>query len=156
MDETLRQIGELLLGSIPTVVLFLLLYALYTLLVHQPLTRVLAERRERTQGAIEKAQADVASAEARTAEYERRLREARLEILKAQEARRAQAGQERARRLADARSSAQAEVQKAQADIERDKQAAKVSLEREAARLAAEIIRTALEPAFAQSPAGGR
>jgi len=156
MDETLRQIGELLLGSIPTVVLFLLLYGLYTLLVHQPLTRVLAQRRERTQGAIERARFEVASAEARTAEYERRLRQARLDILKAQEARRAQAAQERAQRLAEARNSAKAEVEKARADLEQDKQAAKVSLEQEAARLATDIIRTALEPAFAQSPAGGR
>jgi F-type H+-transporting ATPase subunit b len=156
MDETLRQIGELLLGSIPTVVLFLLLYGVYRLLVHQPLTRVLAQRRERTQGAIERARSEVSSAEGRTAEYERRLREARLEMLKAQEARRAKAAQERAQRLAEARNSAQAEVEKAQAHLEQDKQAAKVSLEQEAARLATEIIRTALEPAFEQSPAGGR
>lgn len=156
MDETLRQIGELLLGSIPTVLVFLLLYGLYTLLVHQPLTRVLTERHERTQGAIEKAQADVASAEARTVEYERRLREARLEIFKAQEARRAQAAQERARLLADARNRAQAQIEAARTTIEQDKRAAKSSLEAEAGRLASEIIRTVLEPALAGSPAGGR
>lgn len=156
MDETLRQIGELLLGSIPTVLVFLLLYGLYTLLVHQPLTRVLTERHERTQGAIEKAQADVASAEARTVEYERRLREARLEIFKAQEARRAQAAQERARLLADARKRAQAQIEAARTTIEQDKRAAKSSLEAEAGRLASEIIRTVLEPALAGSPAGGR
>jgi F-type H+-transporting ATPase subunit b len=156
MDETLRQIGELLLGSIPTVVFFLLLYGLYTLLVHQPLTRILAERREHTQGAIEKAQADVASAEARTAEYERRLREARLEIFKAQEARRAQAAQERARLLADARNRAQAQVETARVAIEQDKQAARTSLEADAGRMAAEIIRTALQPVLAETPAGGQ
>lgn len=156
MDETLRQIGELLLGSIPTVLVFLLLYGLYTLLVHQPLTRVLTERHERTQGAIEKAQAAVASAEARTVEYERRLREARLEIFKAQEARRAQAAQERARLLADARNRAQAQIEAARTTIEQDKRAAKSSLEAEAGRLASEIIRTVLEPALAGSPAGGR
>jgi F-type H+-transporting ATPase subunit b len=82
MDETLRQIGGLLLGAIPTVIFFLLLYGLYAVLVHKPLTRVLAERRARTQGAIEKARADVASAEARTAEHEQKLREARLALFK--------------------------------------------------------------------------
>ena len=45
MDETLRQVGELLLGSIPTIVFLVLLYASYTVLVHQPLVKVLAERR---------------------------------------------------------------------------------------------------------------
>src|SRR5205807_4083602 len=96
MDETFRQIGGLLLGSIPTVIFFLLLYGLYTVLVHKPLSRVLSERRARTQGAIEKARADVAAAEARTTEYEQKLRDARVALFKAQEARRAKASQLRA------------------------------------------------------------
>src|SRR6266576_2268195 len=96
MDETLRQIGGLLLGAIPTIIFFLLLYGFYTALVHKPLGRVLAERHARTQGAIEKARADAQSAEARTTEYEQRLRDARIAIFKAQEARRAKAAQARA------------------------------------------------------------
>ncbi|HZP17140.1 MAG TPA: hypothetical protein VFB00_04185 [Terriglobales bacterium] len=156
MDETLRQIGGLLLGAIPTVIFFLLLYGLYTFLVHKPLTRVLAERYSRTQGAIEKARADVVSAEARTAEYEQRLREARLAVFKAQEARRAQAAQARAAAVAEARRQALALVEQERAEIEKQKLAAKSSLESEAGRLAAEIIRTVLEPAMAQTPVGGR
>ncbi len=154
MDETLKQIGGLLLGSTPTVICFLLLYGLYTVLVHQPLTRVLAERRNRTQGAIEKARADVQSAEARTAEYEQKLRAARLALFKAQEARRAKASQARAVAVAEARNRAQAQVDQARAEIEQDKIAAKLLLEGEAGRLATEIIRTILEPALAQ--AGGQ
>ena len=154
MDETLRQIGGLLLGSIPTVICFLLLYGLYTVLVHKPLARVLSERRARTQGAIEKARADVASAEARTAEYEQRLREARLALFKAQEVRRAKASQARAAAIADARKRAQHQINQARTEIESEKTVAKGSLEAEAGRLAAEIIRTVLEPTLAQ--AGGR
>ncbi len=86
MDQTLRQVGELLLGSIPTIILLLLLYGIYVVLVHRPLGKVLAERRSKTEGAVEKARADIASAEARTAEYEQRLREARAVIFKSQEA----------------------------------------------------------------------
>jgi F-type H+-transporting ATPase subunit b len=156
MDETLRQVGELLLGSVPTIVFFVILYALYTVLVHQPLTRVLSERRARTEGAVEKARADVVAAEARTAEYEQKLRDARLALFKAQEARRAQAAQARAAVIAEARKSAQAQVQQARAAIEQDKLSAKDSLQAETGRLAQEIIRTVLEPALAQSPAGGR
>src|SRR5216684_6503555 len=132
MDETLRQIGELLLGSVPTIIFFLLLYGLYTALVHKPLARVLAERHARTQGAIEKARADVRSAEVRTAEYEQQLRDARIAVFKAQEARRATASQSRAAAVAEARMKAQAQVEQARAAIEQDKLAAKSSLEGQA------------------------
>lgn len=156
MDETLRQVGNLLLGSVPTIIFFLILFGLYTVIVHRPLMRVLSERRARTQGAIEKAKADIASAEARTAEYEQKLRDARLALFKAQEARRAQAAQARAAVIADARKSAHAQVEQARAALENDKAAAKTSLQAEAGRLAQEIIRTVLEPAMATTPAGGR
>jgi F-type H+-transporting ATPase subunit b len=156
MDETLRQVGELLLGSVPTIIIFLLLFGLYTVLVHRPLARVLSERRARTQGAIEKALADVASAEARTAEYEQKLREARLAVFKLLEARRAQAAQARAAAVAEARKSAQAQLEQARAVIEQDKASAKKVLDGEVGRLAQEIIRIVLDPALAQAPAGGR
>jgi F-type H+-transporting ATPase subunit b len=156
MDETLRQIGELLLGSVPTVIFFLLLYGFYTALVHKPLSRVLAERHARTQGAIEKARADVASAEARTAEYEQRLRDARVALFKSQEARRAQASQARAAAVAQARDHEKAHIEQARAEIEKEKSAAKNSLEAEAGRIASDIIRTVLEPGLVQAPAGGR
>ena len=158
MDETLKQIGELLLGSIPTIIFFLVLYLLYIALVHRPLGKILAERHARTQGAIEKARADVATAEARTAEYEQRLRDARLALFKAQEARRAQAAQARAEALAEARKRAQVQIEQARMAIEADKKVAMKSLEAEAGRLAEEIIRTVLEPALSTTPApaGGR
>jgi F-type H+-transporting ATPase subunit b len=149
MDETFRQIGELLLGSVPTIIFFLLLYGLYSVLVHKPLMRVLAERRARTQGAIEKARADIALAERRTAEYEQKLRDARIAILKAQEARRTVATKAREAALAEARTQSQAQVKQARVAIEQDKLAAKTTLEAEAGRLASEIIRIVLEPAMA-------
>jgi F-type H+-transporting ATPase subunit b len=154
MDETLRQIGGLLLGAIPTIIFFLLLYGLYTILVHKPLARVLSERRARTQGAIEKARADIRSAEARTTEYEHRIRDARIAIFKVLEARRAKAAQARAAAIAEGRATAQAQVEQARTEIEQEKMVAKNSLEAEAGRLATEIIRTVLEPAMAQ--VGGR
>jgi F-type H+-transporting ATPase subunit b len=153
MDETIRQVGELLLGSIPTIILLLLLYGIYTMLVHKPLGRVLAERRSKTEGAIEKARADIASAEVRTAEYEQRLREARATVFKSQEARRQQALQVRAAAVAEARARAQSQVDQARSAIEQDKQAAQDGLQAESGKLAAEIIRAVLQPAAA---GGGR
>src|SRR3984957_18933157 len=96
MDQTLQQLGELLLGSGPTVILLAALYALYTAVVHKPLQRVLAERRDKTKGAVDKSRADIAAAEARTTEYEQKLREARAAVFRAQEARRQAALQARA------------------------------------------------------------
>ena len=154
MDEIVGQLGGLLLGSVPTIIFVILLFGIYTAVVHKPLTKVLAERHSRTEGAIEKARADIAQAEARTAEYEQRLREARMSVFKSQEARRQQALQVRAAAVAEARTRAQAQVEQARAAIEQDKVVAKTGLEAESGRLATAIIRTVLEPAT-QSPAGG-
>ncbi len=147
MDQTLRQLGELLLGSIPTIILLALLYALYATIVHKPLRRVLQERRSKTQGAVEKARADIAAAEARTSEYEQRLREARATVFRAQEARRKTALDARTAALSQARDKAQAQVQAAKADIEKDRETAQSGLQTEVQALAAEIMRRVLEPA---------
>lgn len=149
MDQTLQQLGELLLGAVPTVILLALLYALYTTIVHKPLRRVLEERRSKTEGAVEKSRADIAAAEARTSEYEQRLREARATVFRAQEARRKSALDARTAALNQARSKAQAQVEAAKADIQKDRDAALGGLQKEAQSLAAEIMRRVLEPAGA-------
>jgi len=144
MDTTLRQVGQLLLDAIPTVVLLLLLYAIYQNFLRKPLERVLAQRRERTEGAVAKARADVASAEARTQEYEQKLRDARLAVFKAQDARRQQAQQLRIQALAEARQRAQQQLREAQLAIDQDMAAARAALQTETQRLASDIIRTIL------------
>jgi F-type H+-transporting ATPase subunit b len=156
MDNTLRQVGELLLGAIPTIVLLLLLYAIYTLLVRKPLMRILDERRERTEGAVLKSRADVAAAEAKTQDYEQRLREARLAIFKAQEAHRQAAQQARAEAVAQARARAQQLIREAGTALEQDMAAARSGLQAEVEKLASEIIRTILKPASAASGIGGQ
>jgi len=156
MDQTLRQLGELLLGAVPTAVLLALLYFLYTVLVYKPLVALLAERRSRTEGALEKARADIAAAEARTADYEQRLREARAKIFKNMESRRQQAAQSRSEAIVQARTRAQEQVKQARADVEHDKQQALANLQSESARLASEIVRMVLRPVAASSPMGGR
>ena len=149
MDQTLQQLGELLLGAVPTVILLALLYALYTTIVHKPLQRVLAERRSKTEGAVEKSRADIAAAEARTAEYEQKLREARAAVFRAQEAKRQAAIQARTAALNEARNKAQAQVQAAKKDIETDRAAAEAGLPADAAALAQEIVKRVLQPAGA-------
>jgi F-type H+-transporting ATPase subunit b len=154
MDETLRQLGELLLQSVPTIILFVVVYLGYRVLVHKPLLRMLEERHARTQGAIEKASADVAAAEAKTAAYEQQLREARLAVFKTLDARLAKAQQIRTDILNQAREQASAKVAEARQGIESDVEAAKTTLQADAERLASEVIATVLRPA-AMVPAGG-
>ena len=149
MDQTLKQLGELLLGSVPTVIMLALLYGLYTAIVHRPLKRVLDERHNKTEGAVEKSKADIAAAEARTAEYEQRVREARATVFRAQEAKRQTAMQARTNAVSNARSKAQTQVQAAKADIEKDRASAEQGLQGEAAALAQEIVRRVLQPAGA-------
>ena len=156
MDTTLQQAGQLLLDAIPTVVLLLLLYAIYQNFLRKPMERVLAQRRERTEGAFVKARADIADAEGRTQEYEQRLREARVAIFKAQEARRQSAQQSRAEAVLQARTRAQEQVREARASIEQDMAAARTGLQSETERLAGEIIRTILRPSGAAPALGGR
>ena len=156
MEQTLRQLGELLLGAVPTVIVLGTLSLVYTFLVHRPLTAILAERRSRTQGAMEKARADVAAAEARTADYEQRLREARLKVFRNQEVRRQQALQARADAVQLARARAHEQITQARTGIEEAKRQALTSLEAEAGRLASEIVRTVLRPVAAQGQVGGQ
>jgi F-type H+-transporting ATPase subunit b len=125
------------------------LYALYSVIVHKPLSRVLKERHGRTEGAIEKSKADIAAADARTSEYEQKMREARAAVFRAQEAKRQAALQTRTNAVNQARAKAQAQVQAAKADIENDRAVAEKGLQAEAATLAQEIVRRVLQPAGA-------
>src|ERR1700761_9768454 len=110
LDLILHQLADLFLRSIPTAVLFLLLLAAYRLLVHRPLLKVLADRRERTSGAVARAEAAIRTADARAQEYEAKLRAARAEIFRAREQRMQALQRERDRMLEEARHAAHEKV----------------------------------------------
>jgi F-type H+-transporting ATPase subunit b len=152
MDAILRQIGELLVNSIPTIISVLILWTAYTFLVHGKLRQVLAQRHALTEGAIERAQQEIATAEKRTAEYEERVREARSQIYKALQAHLQRVMEERNAALAEARKNAGEMVKKARVVLEADVISAKAALEQQAIVLAEQVIVTVLKPATA----GGR
>jgi len=153
VDETLRQVAELLLGAIPTIILLVLLFLAYRSLVQRRLESILAERYARTQGAIEKAKADIAAADSQTAEYEQRIRDAKTAIYQAQEKRRQQWLLARTAAIAQARASAGKLVQQARAALQVEATAARAALQAESHRLAAAVIRAVLKPVAAP---GGR
>jgi len=153
MDAILRQIGELLVNSIPTIISVLILWMAYRFIVHGKLRQVLAERHALTEGAIERAQQEIATAEKRTAEYEQRVREARSQIFKTQQANRQRVMEERNTALAESRQRAGEMVKKARAVLEAETAGAKSALEQQANVLADQVIASVLKPAAA---AGGR
>src|ERR1700756_2347572 len=146
MDAILRQIGELLVNSIPTIISVLILWIAYRFIVHGKLRQVLEQRHALTEGAMERAQQEIATAEQRTAEYERRVREARSQIFKTQQANRQRVMEERNAALAESRQRAGEMVKKARAVLEAETAAAKGSLEQQASLLADQVIATVLKP----------
>jgi len=153
METILTQIRELLVSSIPTILCLLVVWVGYRFLVHGKLKQVLVERHALTAGAVERARQEIADAEARTAEYERRVREARAQIYQQQQAFRQQVLEQRNAALAEARRQAGDMAKSARAALEKDMIAAKASLEQQANALADQVIESVLRPAAA---AGGR
>jgi len=152
--DTLQQLGELLLGAIPTVVLFSITYIAYRLIVHSKLREVLSERRSRTAGAVERARADIAAAETKTEQYEEKLRAARTEIFKQADERRRQWSEQRAQMAQMARAEAEAKVAAARAAIAKDVDAAKAELKTQSEALAQQVMQAVLKRT--PQPAGAR
>ena|SRR5579875_3299314 len=144
VEELLRQLGDLVLGSVPTMIIFLVLVVAYRFILYDPLVRMLAERRARTAGAIEAAHAAIAEADAKAQEYEAKLRAARAEIFHQRELRVQQWIAQKEAALVSARLAAQERVAQARAAIEADAAAARKQIEGSAAQLAAQVLQVVL------------
>jgi F-type H+-transporting ATPase subunit b len=138
------QVVQLLVGSIPTAILFIVLVVCYQFLVQKPLTRTLNERRARTEGAIEDAHRAIAQAEARAADYATKLRQARAAIFKVREQRIKQWSAERDAALDEARKAAGARVSQAKAELEAEAGNARQAIQASAADLARQVVQAVL------------
>jgi F-type H+-transporting ATPase subunit b len=144
--DILTQLGGLVLGSVPTMIFFILLVGIYTVLVQRPLERTLAERRARTSGAVEQARSAIAAAEAETTAYEDKLRAARQEILADRERRKQARQQQRDATLATVREAAQAQVRAGRQQIDEAQVAARRQIEGATAQLSEQILKAVLPP----------
>jgi len=142
--EILTQLGGLVLGSVPTAILFVLLVVLYSALVQRPLERTLAERRARTSGAVEQARLAIAAAEAETTVYEDKLREARSEIMAERERRLQGWQQQRDAALAATRDAAQEQVHAGRKQIEEASITARRQIEAATSLLSEQILKAVL------------
>ena len=144
MDEILNQLGGLVLGAVPTMVLFILLVAIYGLLVRRPLGRALAERRARTTGAVEQAREAISAAEAKTTAYEEKLRAARAEVFAMREARIKQWNAEREAAIEQARQASQQRVLAARQNVEQSAADARRQIETLSGELSSRILNAVL------------
>jgi F-type H+-transporting ATPase subunit b len=144
VNELLRQLGELVLGSVPTMIIFLILVFAYRFVLYGPLVKTLAERRARTTGAVEAAHAAIAAADAKSQEYEAKLRAARAEIFHQREQRVQQWTAQKDTALASARLAAQERVAQARTGIEAEAASAREQIESTAGQLAAQVLQAVL------------
>lgn len=129
MEQTLHDLGGIVLQALPTFFLVLLLTVLVRALYFKPLDKVLAERSRLTEGARKAAEASLKSADEKISEYENSLNKARGEIyaeqaqflqaIRAEQAAKVQAVRsETEKRTADARQALAAQTAEARASLE--------------------------------------
>jgi len=147
MQDVVQQLGQLLVGAIPTALLFIVLVICYQFLIQTPLTAVLARRRALTEGAMEDSRKAIALAEAKAAEYAERLRQARADALKLREQRVKQWQAERDAALDTARQSAGDKVRQAKAALEAEAASARDAIQASVAELAGQAVRAVLPAA---------
>jgi F-type H+-transporting ATPase subunit b len=142
--DILHQLGGLVLGSVPTMIFFVLLVVLYGALVRKPLDKVLAERAARTTGAVEQARGAISAAEAEAQVYEDKLRAARADIAAAREHLMQQWQAERDAALDEVRRSAGSRVKDAKLQIANSAAQARQQIESATEMLSEQILRAVL------------
>ena len=140
-----HQLGELFLGAVPTVIIFLFFYLFLRWAFFTPILKAMAERK----GLIEGARSEAASVEAAARQeldtYTQALRSARSQVYAEQEVARQAVLDERAQLLRAMRTRSQEEVTEAKKKIAANTTAARAEIERQTPALAGEIARIILE-----------
>jgi F-type H+-transporting ATPase subunit b len=126
------------------IALFLLFVFVMNRLLFKPIGRVLDERQVLTEGATNEARAASRRYQARLAEYEATIRQARAESYRRLEQGRAAALEERRRLIEDAKQKASGEIEQAKSEIKGQADSARLALETESRQIAATISRTVL------------
>lgn len=144
MDQIGDQLGELLLGALPTVVIVTLFIIFMRWAFWTPFQRVLEQREAATIGARKDADEMLTRAEEKVREYEEALREVRAEIYREQEEARRKALDERTRAIADTREKTSQMIRKAKAEIASEVETARKDLDSQVKKLAKEITQTLL------------
>jgi F0F1-type ATP synthase membrane subunit b/b' len=143
--EILRQLGNLFLQAVPTVIIVFVFYLFMRWAFFTPIQKAMAEREAKIEGARKDAAAVQAAANQDLQNYDEALKKARAEIYAEQEQARQAILQERSKNLKAMRTLAQKEVAEGKKKIEAEMAAARKEIEASAPAMAAEIARSVLE-----------
>ena len=122
MNQTLHDLGGIVLNGLPTFFLVLVLCACVKYLYLNPLEKVLAERHRLTEGARKAAEESLRNADSKIGEYESALAQARNQIY-----------QEQGEFLRQLQATQQAEIQSVRAECDTRVRAGKQAIAGEAA-----------------------
>ena len=128
MNQTLHDLGGIVLNGLPTFFLVLALCACVKYLYLNPLEKVLAERHRLTEGARKAAEESLRQADSRIGEYETALAQARNQIY-----------QEQGEFLRQLQATQQTEIQSVRAECEARVSAGKQAIAGEAAAARREL-----------------
>ncbi|MBI4904262.1 MAG: hypothetical protein HY820_11535 [Acidobacteria bacterium] len=145
MDDTINALGGILLNAVPTLLLLIFLYIYLKSVFFTPMERVLRERDDATKGARRSAQESLTKAEAKAAEYEETLRQARNEVYKEQEEIRKRLKAQQDVHIAEAARQSKSSVQAAKDALAAEVASARAGLEAESRMLASRIADTILD-----------
>lgn len=138
--DVLYQLADLFVQAVPTVVIVFLFYLFMRWAFFKPLTRVMEERAQRTEGARKEAEAARAAAEEKVRAYEDAMKKARAAVYAEQDAERKALLDRRAEQVREARRKANERVAAAKQQIAQETAVARAQLEAETPELAGEIV----------------
>ncbi len=144
MEQLFHQLGDIIVRAVPAFILFVLLHIYLKKVLFMPLEKVLEERREKTQGAVEAAEAIVREAAGNMDAYEQALSTSRADIYKEQETARRQFAAQQAEAVGQAKARVNEQVSAARASLEAEVADARAGLAAEADRLADRIAAAVL------------
>ncbi|HYB62375.1 MAG TPA: ATP synthase F0 subunit B [Methylomirabilota bacterium] len=146
VQEILRQLEQLFLQAVPTVILVFLFYFFMRWSFFGPMERILAERRARIEGAQQAAQSSRAAAQEKVRAYREAIKDARAELFAEQEGVRRRAVEQRDGVVLAARRAAHEQVLAAKRELQLEVERAKATLEESSAALGLQIAEAFLRP----------
>src|SRR6185437_371510 len=144
MEQTFQALGGIMVKAIPTVILLIILHFYLKAVLFSPIRKMLKERDDLTEGARRAAEASLAAAEKKTADYEAKLRDAKAEVYREQEEIRKGWLADQAAQVAKAREEQEATVKQARFEISSEAAAARQTLLETSAALADDIASSVL------------
>lgn len=139
MEETLHQLGRIVLYGLPTSILVILLSIYLKAMYFKPFQKMLAERYQATEGARKAAEESLALANAKAAEFDAALQKARHEIYAEQEQYLKRLQEQQAAETESVRRAAEEQVNQARQQLAAESDAAKQSLATQSDLLASQI-----------------